>query len=103
MEDPVFELERGAGPIVATAIHDGHAVRAEVRTYMKLDDSSRLREEDPYTARWAKLAPTWLVGPTIPMSMFVPVLVLCRQQNIGRIRATLRIYKAAKGPTSVSQ
>ena len=62
MSKPIWKLHRGTGPIVATAIHDGHNVREEILSCMKLSDSARLREEDPYTSRWAKLAPTWLVG-----------------------------------------
>lgn len=39
------------GPIVATAIHDGHDLRAEVAAEMALDDAARLREEDPFTGQ----------------------------------------------------
>ncbi len=42
---------RGAGPVVATAIHDGHDLRAEVAAAMALADPDRLREEDPFTGQ----------------------------------------------------
>ena len=52
----------GEGPLVATAIHDGHVVRPEVAELLALDDAQRLREEDPFTAEWTTLAPTRVVG-----------------------------------------
>ena len=59
--DPCFcEIVEGDGPIVATAIHDGHALREEVAVRMALGESDRLREEDPYTGAWTSLAPTRL-------------------------------------------
>ena len=42
---------RGEGPVVATAIHDGHGLRPEVRAAMALGDADRLREEDPFTGQ----------------------------------------------------
>lgn len=42
---------RGASPVVATAIHDGHAVRENLLLKMALDEDERLREEDPFTAQ----------------------------------------------------
>ena len=60
--DPRFcEIVEGDGPILATAIHDGHALREEVARLTALSDGDRLREEDPYTGTWASLAPTRLV------------------------------------------
>ena len=46
-----WTVTRGAGPIVATAIHDGHGLRAEVAAAMALRDRDRLREEDPFTGQ----------------------------------------------------
>lgn len=62
MSDVIWTLERGPGPLVATAIHDGHGVRAEVLEHMALGEPDRLREEDPFSARWTAVAPTRLVG-----------------------------------------
>jgi len=62
MTEKIWSLEKGAGPLVATAIHDGHDVRDEVLQHMALDEASRLREEDPFTGRWAQIAPIRVVG-----------------------------------------
>lgn len=59
--DAIWEVARGEGPIVATAIHDGHAVRDEVAALLALPEPDRLREEDPHTGPWAALAATRLV------------------------------------------
>src|SRR5690606_3738872 len=37
------------GPVVATAIHDGHAIRPSLRPFLALSAEQRLREEDPLT------------------------------------------------------
>ncbi|MBN1590832.1 MAG: N-formylglutamate amidohydrolase [Pirellulales bacterium] len=63
MTDPAWRIVRGTGsPLVATAIHDGHAVRPEVAALLALDDAARLREEDPFTSRWVGAASTQIVG-----------------------------------------
>lgn len=62
MTDQIWRLEIGDGPLVATAIHDGHELRDELAEYMSLDDAGRLREEDPFTGQWTKVAPTRVVG-----------------------------------------
>ena len=46
-----WRVARGEGPVVATAIHDGHGLRGEVRAAMALGDADRLREEDPHTGQ----------------------------------------------------
>ncbi len=61
MLEPIVIVEEGDGPIVATAIHDGHALRDECAERMNLDDATRLREEDPFTARIAATVPTRLI------------------------------------------
>lgn len=52
-----WELHFGEGPIVATAIHDGHAVRREVAPLHAIAEDERLREEDPFTARMIQDVP----------------------------------------------
>ncbi|CAN5728020.1 N-formylglutamate amidohydrolase [soil metagenome] len=49
-------------PVAAAAVHDGHALRSEVASAIALDNDARLREEDPFTARWAEVVDTRLVG-----------------------------------------
>ncbi|CAN5736627.1 N-formylglutamate amidohydrolase [soil metagenome] len=62
MLPPVVIVDEGEGPIIATAIHDGHYLRAECADAAALDEATRLREEDPYTARIAALVPTRLIA-----------------------------------------
>ena len=62
MAEPIWGLHRGEGPLVAAAIHDGHAVREELRQLLAIDDKGRLREEDPHTGSWCTMAPTRIVG-----------------------------------------
>ena len=50
-----------SGQLIATAIHAGHELRAEVAELMVLDEDVRFREEDPYTDRIASLAPARVV------------------------------------------
>ena len=44
-----WTVRHGPGPVVATAIHDGHELRPEIAALMALGDADRLREEDPFT------------------------------------------------------
>ena len=55
-------LERGDGPLVATAIHDGQGVQPDMLKVMALTRAERLREEDPFTGTWTTVAPTRLIG-----------------------------------------
>ena len=43
-------------PIIATAIHAGHELRTEIIPWSALEESVRLREEDPYTDRWVTIS-----------------------------------------------
>lgn len=44
-----WDLVIGDGPVIATAIHDGHAVRDSLRPWLAISDEDRRREEDPMT------------------------------------------------------
>lgn len=48
-----WEIQRDGGPVIATAIHNGHEMRRELAQLSALDPTARLREEDPYTGRVA--------------------------------------------------
>jgi N-formylglutamate amidohydrolase len=61
-DGPVWRVEMGDGPLVATAIHDGSAVRAEAAELLALEEEERVREEDPHTALWTSIAPTRIVA-----------------------------------------
>lgn len=49
-----WSIEAGAGPVVATAIHAGHAMRPELEALSGLSPEQRRREEDPHTERWTE-------------------------------------------------
>ena len=49
MKRSFWLIETDHSPIVATALHCGHALRADLKENMALDESERLREEDPFT------------------------------------------------------
>lgn len=44
-----WDISRDDGPVVATAIHNGHAVRGSLQRWMQLSEDDRRREEDPLT------------------------------------------------------
>ncbi len=49
MNNELWTFELGTGPVVATAIHNGHRLRPEVEQFIAISSEQRLREEDPYT------------------------------------------------------
>jgi hypothetical protein len=61
MNADCWSITEGSGPLVATAIHDGHELRDEVASLLALAEPSRLREEDPFTGAWTAVAPTRVV------------------------------------------
>ncbi|MGQ0623772.1 MAG: N-formylglutamate amidohydrolase [Sporichthyaceae bacterium] len=61
-EPPLWRGQEACSPVIAVAVHAGHALRAEIAALTVLDDSSRLREEDPYTDGFATLSTTYLVA-----------------------------------------
>ena len=61
MSDNLWEIVEGPEPIVAVALHDGHELREEVEAITALSPAERLREEDPFTGLWTRLAGTRFV------------------------------------------
>lgn len=57
-----FEISTGTGPLVAAAVHDGHAISPETLAHVALPDDERLREEDPFTGEFTDVAPTQIIG-----------------------------------------
>lgn len=49
MTSEKWDLVIGGGPVLATAIHDGHAIRESLQPHLALDAIGRRREEDPMT------------------------------------------------------
>ena len=56
MSGPIWSLETGSDPLVATAIHAGGSIRNELLDYLAIDADDRRREEDPFTDRWTDVA-----------------------------------------------
>ncbi|HWV21029.1 MAG TPA: N-formylglutamate amidohydrolase [Devosia sp.] len=48
----LWSIERARSPLIGTAIHDGHLVWPHLLANMALDETGRLREEDPFTAQF---------------------------------------------------
>lgn len=61
MSNTTFDFVRGHSPIVATAIHDGHHIRESLLKLFHLTDEERLREEDPFTAKWVNFSDNTIV------------------------------------------
>lgn len=58
-----FIREIGNQPLLAAAIHNGHEVSENVGGLFLLNDSERLREEDPFTEIWTRVTDTRIVVP----------------------------------------
>lgn len=56
MDKTLWNLTIGDNPLVATAIHNGHDTSPEIAELLGVDESFRLREEDPFTGEWTKAA-----------------------------------------------
>jgi hypothetical protein len=56
-----WTVQHGPGPVVATAIHDGHELRPEIAARLALNDADRLREEDPFTGDAVRGVPSHVV------------------------------------------
>jgi hypothetical protein len=62
MESPIWRIEFGDSPLVASALHDGGEVRPKVAALLHIDRQRRRYEEDPHTAAWTAIASTRIVG-----------------------------------------
>ncbi|MDF9798211.1 N-formylglutamate deformylase [Catalinimonas alkaloidigena] len=51
-----IEINTGDSPIVTAAIHNGHQIRPELLPYLNLNETERLREEDPFTTEWLHIS-----------------------------------------------
>lgn len=61
MSEQLWVEHQGDGPVLATAVHAGHAVRKELLPLLAIDASARSREEDPYTDYFVRVVPSWIV------------------------------------------
>jgi N-formylglutamate deformylase len=62
MEKKPWTIIEGGEPLIAVAVHSGHDVREELQDLFAVDESQRLREEDPATEIWASVCETRLVA-----------------------------------------
>ena len=60
--EDICDIKDAKTPIIATAIHAGHGMRASLKSNSKLTSSQRLREEDPFTDMFAKAAETYVIA-----------------------------------------
>ena len=61
MDGPIWQTQFGDHPTVATAIHHGGVVRAELSDLLAIGDDQRHYEEDGETSGWTAIAPTRIV------------------------------------------
>lgn len=57
-----FLIVMGEGPFAAASVHAGHDLRPEVAERQAVSEADRLREEDPFSSVWTRMAPTRLVA-----------------------------------------
>ena len=62
MSEKCWSVTEGDEPLLATAVHDGHELRDEVAALQALGAADRLREEDPFTGQWTRIAANRLVA-----------------------------------------
>ena len=62
MKTEVMKFTDGTSPLIATAIHDAHLLREELKNIMILKEEDQLREEDPFTGDLTDVAQTRLIG-----------------------------------------
>lgn len=56
-----YHIRTADSPLWSFAIHDGHQVSPLLQPYLNVDEHTRLREEDPYTATIGELPVNQLV------------------------------------------
>ncbi|PKN72809.1 MAG: hypothetical protein CVU50_05660 [Candidatus Cloacimonetes bacterium HGW-Cloacimonetes-3] len=64
MIDGAYVFSDGKAPILALSIHDGHCMPEELLSSCGISDSTRLREEDPFTSGFAGLFPNYIIPHT---------------------------------------
>ena len=58
----MWKVSKGNGPLVTTAIHNGHQLRQEVADLVALSENERLREEDPFTGEWTTIGDSQIIA-----------------------------------------
>ncbi|WP_347159914.1 N-formylglutamate amidohydrolase [Pontibacter chitinilyticus] len=57
-----YTITRGESPLVAACLHNGHKVRHSLKDLFSLTPEERLREEAPFTADWATVTDSRIIG-----------------------------------------
>ncbi len=100
MDERIWILKRGEGPLVAVALHHGHGVRPDVADALAIDEASRRLEEDPYTGVWTAIAPTRVVATR---SRFEVDLNRPRDEAVYAVKAWGReVWKGGGAPPEVA-
>lgn len=59
-----WDIAVADGPVIATAIHDGHGLRPSLRPLVALPADERMREEDPLTGMFTEVGDVRIQVPT---------------------------------------
>lgn len=62
VQNLIWKISEGNGPIVATAIHHGHNVGKSLEEKMVVSEADRLREEDPFTGDLTDVGDTQIIS-----------------------------------------
>jgi len=62
MKGIIWDQKTGEGPLIATAVHNGHIIREQILNKMSINEPDRLREEDPFTGKWTGISNTRVIG-----------------------------------------
>lgn len=96
-DEPAWVLQhkqnKDTDPVIAVALHSGHAISSYLTDFLAISEADRLREEDPYTDIWARTAESWI---TIERSRFDVDLNRPREKAIYRTPADawgLQVWK----------
>lgn len=95
-----FSVAERPGPVIATAIHAGHSLRADTAAQIALGDMERQREEDPHTERIADIGATQV---TVHSSRFEVDLNRARSQALYRTPEQawgLQVWRTELSPAS---
>lgn len=95
-----FSVAERPGPVIATAIHAGHDLRADTAAQIALGDQERLREEDPHTERIADIGATQV---TVHSSRFEVDLNRSRSEALYRTPEQawgLQVWRTELSPSS---
>lgn len=98
-----YSIKKAQSPIIAVAIHDGHAIDDALSPYIALQEHERFREEDPYTGYLADLPVNQIV---VASSRFQTDLNRRREKAVYRLPEDawgLQVWRSELPETLVTQ